>query len=111
MTRVALSVGAINLSQGYPDFAAQQSIKDAAKAAIDADHNQYSVTWGLKPLRDAEVGNIRPYLLLLGGAYVNGQFGKPETWREITLCNTALFHSLEQLDRFAASMRQALRKS
>ena len=53
MTRVALSVGAINLSQGYPDFAAPQAIKDAAKSAIDADHNQYSVTWGLKPLRDS----------------------------------------------------------
>lgn len=53
MTRVALSVGAINLSQGYPDFAALPAIKDAARAAIDADHNQYSVTWGLKPLRDA----------------------------------------------------------
>jgi aspartate/methionine/tyrosine aminotransferase len=53
MTRVALSVGAINLSQGYPDFAAPQAIKDAAKAAIDAEHNQYSVTWGIKPLREA----------------------------------------------------------
>ncbi len=53
MTRVALSVGAINLSQGYPDFPANQAIKDAAHKAIDADHNQYSVTWGIKPLRDA----------------------------------------------------------
>ncbi len=53
MTRVALNVGAINLSQGYPDFAANPAIKEAAKRAIDADHNQYSVTWGIKPLRDA----------------------------------------------------------
>ena len=53
MTRVALDVGAINLSQGYPDFAANPAIKEAAKRAIDADHNQYSVTWGIKPLRDA----------------------------------------------------------
>lgn len=59
MTRVALSVGAINLSQGYPDFAAPQSIKDAARSAIDADHNQYSVTWGLKPLRDAIADHYR----------------------------------------------------
>jgi len=53
MTRVALGVGAVNLSQGYPDFAAPQAIKDAAARAIEADHNQYSVTWGIKPLRDA----------------------------------------------------------
>ena len=53
MTRVALSVGAINMSQGYPDFAAPQPIKDAAAKAIEGDYNQYSVTWGLKPLRDA----------------------------------------------------------
>jgi aminotransferase len=53
MTRVALQVGAINLSQGYPDFAAPQIIKDAATKAIHDNWNQYSVTWGLKPLRDA----------------------------------------------------------
>ena len=53
MTRVALSVGAVNLSQGYPDFGAPQSLKDAAAKAIADDHNQYSVTWGIKPLRDA----------------------------------------------------------
>ena len=40
---------------------------------------------------------------------MNGEFGQLETWREITLCNTALFHSLEQLDRFAALMKQVLR--
>jgi aminotransferase len=53
MTRVALNVGAINLSQGYPDFPAPQIVKDAAAKAIAEDWNQYSVTWGLKPLRDA----------------------------------------------------------
>lgn len=46
MTRIALDVGAINLSQGYPDFAAPQSIKEAAMRAIQEDWNQYSVTWG-----------------------------------------------------------------
>lgn len=49
--------------------------------------------------------------ILLGGAYVNGEFGKPESWQEITLCNTALFHSLEQLDRFASALKLALRQS
>jgi aminotransferase len=53
MTRIALNVGAVNLSQGYPDFGAPAAIKAAAAKAIADDHNQYSVTWGLKPLRDA----------------------------------------------------------
>ncbi len=59
MTRIALDVGAINLSQGYPDFAAPQAIKDAAAQAIQDDWNQYSVTWGLKPLRDAIAAHYR----------------------------------------------------
>jgi aminotransferase len=53
MTRLAYEHGAINLSQGYPDFPAPSAIKDAAKRAIDADVNQYSITWGAKRLRDA----------------------------------------------------------
>lgn len=40
MTRVALDIGAINLSQGYPDFAAPQVIKDAAAQAIQDDWNR-----------------------------------------------------------------------
>ncbi len=59
MTRLALSVGAVNLSQGYPDFPAPQLIKDAAAKAIEADMNQYSITWGLKPLRDAIAEHYR----------------------------------------------------
>jgi aminotransferase len=53
MTRVAMSAGAINLSQGYPDFPAPQVIKDAAAKAIHEDWNQYSITWGLQPLRES----------------------------------------------------------
>jgi aminotransferase len=53
MTRIAMGTGAINLSQGYPDFPAPQAIKDAAARAIAEDWNQYSFTWGLKPLREA----------------------------------------------------------
>lgn len=46
MTRLSNSLGAINLSQGFPDFPAPTAIKEAAKAAIDADINQYPITWG-----------------------------------------------------------------
>jgi aspartate/methionine/tyrosine aminotransferase len=53
MTRQAVRYGAVNLAQGFPDFEAPAEIKNAAKEAIDADLNQYSITWGAKPLRDA----------------------------------------------------------
>jgi len=53
MTRLAIKHNAINLAQGFPDFAAPQEIKDAAKRAIDADINQYAITWGAKGFRDA----------------------------------------------------------
>ncbi|HSL15758.1 MAG TPA: aminotransferase class I/II-fold pyridoxal phosphate-dependent enzyme, partial [Actinomycetota bacterium] len=53
MTRLALLHGAINLAQGFPDFAAPQQVKDAAKVAIDADLNQYPITWGEPEFREA----------------------------------------------------------
>jgi len=53
MTRLADAHDAVNLSQGFPDFAAPQAVKDAACAAINADDNQYAVTWGQRPLREA----------------------------------------------------------
>jgi hypothetical protein len=49
----------------------------------------------------------RPTVLSCGDP-VNGEFGKPDTSREITLCNTALFHSLDQLDRFAVALKLVL---
>jgi aminotransferase len=53
MTRLAIAHGAINLAQGFPDFACPQELKDAAKAAIDADLNQYAITWGAQNFREA----------------------------------------------------------
>jgi aspartate/methionine/tyrosine aminotransferase len=53
MTRLALRYGAVNLSQGFPDFPAPAEVKNAAKEAIDADINQYAITWGAKRFRDA----------------------------------------------------------
>jgi len=52
MTRLANRHGAVNLSQGFPDFPAPESLKTAACDAILADINQYAITWGAKPLRD-----------------------------------------------------------
>ncbi|MBK6428128.1 MAG: aminotransferase class I/II-fold pyridoxal phosphate-dependent enzyme [Blastocatellia bacterium] len=53
MTRQANAHGAINLSQGFPDFPAPEAIKQAASEALFADVNQYAITWGAKRLRDA----------------------------------------------------------
>jgi len=53
MTRQANQYGAINLSQGFPDFSAPEEIKLAACDAIMADINQYAITWGVKKFRDA----------------------------------------------------------
>src|SRR5215204_882553 len=53
MTREAMKYGAVNLGQGFPDFAAPEDIKQKAMEAIAADHNQYAITWGVKSFRDA----------------------------------------------------------
>ncbi|MGI8926946.1 MAG: pyridoxal phosphate-dependent aminotransferase [Tepidiformaceae bacterium] len=53
MTRLAMVHGAINLAQGYPDFPAPEFIKRAAIDAINADINQYAITWGSPRLRRA----------------------------------------------------------
>ena len=75
MTRQALLHGAVNLSQGFPDFPAPAEIKRAAQEAIAADVNQYAITWGAKNLRDA----IARQMLLWQGIQVDPQ-------REITVC-------------------------
>ncbi len=53
MTRLNAVHNGINLAQGFPNFPAPAALKDAAKRAIDADVNQYAITWGSKSLRDA----------------------------------------------------------
>jgi aspartate/methionine/tyrosine aminotransferase len=75
MTRLALKHNAVNLSQGFPDFAAPEEVKAAARQAISDDINQYAITWGAKPLRDAIVEKF---------AATQGITIDPE--REITIC-------------------------
>ncbi len=62
MSRQAAAYGAINLSQGFPDFAAPEDIKRAACAAINADINQYPITWGSKRFREAIADKTRRWL-------------------------------------------------
>ncbi|HXM94726.1 MAG TPA: aminotransferase class I/II-fold pyridoxal phosphate-dependent enzyme [Candidatus Dormibacteraeota bacterium] len=75
MTRLAMKHGAVNLSQGFPDFAAPLEIKEAARQAIADDINQYAITWGAKALRDAIVEKFER---------TQGIRIDPE--REITIC-------------------------
>ncbi|MGZ8606150.1 MAG: pyridoxal phosphate-dependent aminotransferase [Actinomycetota bacterium] len=53
MTRLAMEHDAINLAQGFPDFPAPEEVKRAAIDAIEADLNQYPITWGEPELRGA----------------------------------------------------------
>src|SRR5262245_41631268 len=62
MTREAMKHGAVNLSQGFPDFPAPREIKDAAARAIAADINQYAITWGAKDFREALAAKVGWYL-------------------------------------------------
>src|SRR3954471_19623116 len=75
MTRLAMRHGAINLAQGFPDFPAPAALKHAAAERLAADGNQYAITWGAKPFRDAIVGK---YLRTYGMEF------DPE--REVTVC-------------------------
>jgi aminotransferase len=53
MSRVAAHHGAINLSQGFPDWDPPAALVEAGKAAMDAGRHQYAVTWGAPELRAA----------------------------------------------------------
>ena len=53
MPRVAEARGAVNLSQGFPDFDPPRELVDAAKRALENGYNQYSTTWGAPELRNA----------------------------------------------------------
>ncbi len=62
MTREALKHGAVNLSQGFPDFAAPEDIKQVAMQAIANDINQYAITWGARDFREAIAKKTKWYL-------------------------------------------------
>jgi aminotransferase len=75
MTRLAMKHGAINLAQGFPDFPAPAELKQAAADAIAADINQYAITWGAKPFRDA-----------IAAKYQRTYGMKFDPEREVTVC-------------------------
>jgi len=61
MTRLALEHDAINLAQGFPDFPAPLQVKQAALTAIEADMNQYPITWGQPSIRHALAEKYRRF--------------------------------------------------
>jgi aminotransferase len=75
MTRLSLRHGAVNLAQGFPDFAAPAELKAAARQAIDEDVNQYAITWGAKPFRDAIAAYYKKFYNL-----------EVDPERELTVC-------------------------
>src|SRR5215472_8601334 len=75
MTRLAVEAKAVNLAQGFPDFSAPEEVKRAAQEAIAQNFNQYAITWGAKPFRDAIATKYRKWY---------GLDYDPE--REITVC-------------------------
>jgi aspartate/methionine/tyrosine aminotransferase len=75
MTRLAFKYNAVNLAQGFPDFAAPTELKAAAQRAIAEDVNQYSITWGAKPFRDAICAYYRRFYQL-----------ELDPEREVTVC-------------------------
>lgn len=62
MSREAAKYGAVNLGQGFPDFAAPEDIKRKAQEAIADDYNQYAITWGTKDFRNAIAEKTRWFL-------------------------------------------------
>lgn len=53
MTRISLQYGAINLSQGFPDFDPPREITDRLAEVAGEGPHQYALTWGAQNFREA----------------------------------------------------------
>lgn len=53
MTRISNQYGAVNLSQGFPDFDPPKEILDRFAQIAGEDFHQYSITWGAQNFREA----------------------------------------------------------
>ncbi len=53
MTRISNQYGAVNLSQGFPDFEPPRELLDRLAQVADEDFHQYSITWGAQNFREA----------------------------------------------------------
>lgn len=64
MTRIANEYGAINLSQGFPDFDPPQEILNRLSEVAHEGFNQYAITWGAQNFRDALAKKQSKYMNL-----------------------------------------------
>ena len=53
MTRISNQYGAVNLSQGFPDFEPPRELLDRLAEVSNEDYHQYSITWGAQNFREA----------------------------------------------------------
>ncbi|HEY0974003.1 MAG TPA: pyridoxal phosphate-dependent aminotransferase [Solimonas sp.] len=91
MSQLAAEHGAVNLGQGFPDFAVPQRLVDELDAAMRAGHNQYAPMTGVAPLRQA----IAEKVLRCYGREVN-----PDTEITVTSGATeALFNAIHAVVR------------
>ncbi|WP_016703486.1 pyridoxal phosphate-dependent aminotransferase [Pseudomonas chlororaphis] len=58
MSQLAVETGALNLSQGFPDFDGPQALRDAVARHIASGHNQYAPMTGLPALRQQVAAKI-----------------------------------------------------
>lgn len=58
MTRLANEHGAINLSQGFPDFDCDRALVDAVERAMRDGHNQYAPMPGVLALREGIAAKV-----------------------------------------------------
>jgi len=61
MTRLANQHGAINLSQGFPDFDPPEPLLAALERATRGPHHQYAVTWGAPRFRQALAAKVNRF--------------------------------------------------
>ena len=61
MTRISNQYGAVNLSQGFPDFEPPREILDRLAEVTREDFHQYSITWGAQNFREALAAKIQHF--------------------------------------------------
>ncbi|MBO7135839.1 MAG: pyridoxal phosphate-dependent aminotransferase [Spirochaetaceae bacterium] len=61
MTRISNQYGAVNLSQGFPDFEPPREILERLAEVTREDFHQYSITWGAQNFREALAAKIRHF--------------------------------------------------
>ena len=62
MTRISNKYGAVNLSQGFPDFDPPKAILDRLAEVAHEDYHQYSITWGAQNFREALAAKQSHYM-------------------------------------------------